>query len=97
MWQPAPFYDITYSTSPYNEHSTSFAGYGKQPPLQAIQELASIAGFSWQEARLKIQEIVEIMSNFKNLAKQYPIPKYIIQEITTNLDAIRKENKVLFS
>lgn len=28
-WQLAPFYDVTFSPSPYNEHATAFAGFGK--------------------------------------------------------------------
>ena len=41
QWQPAPFYDATYSPHPFNEHATAFLGYGKQPPLKAIQKLAN--------------------------------------------------------
>ncbi len=43
-WVPAPFYDVTFSPHPYQEHATAYAGFGKNPPLKAIQGLAARAG-----------------------------------------------------
>ncbi|WP_456237784.1 type II toxin-antitoxin system HipA family toxin [Methylophaga nitratireducenticrescens] len=43
--QPSPFYDVTYSPHPFNEHATAFGGYGKAPPIKVIQKLAASAGY----------------------------------------------------
>lgn len=69
-WQPAPFYDVTFSPQPFGEHSTSFAGFGKHPPLKAIQKLADAAGFAtWPVARQIIKEIISVVSTFTDIAK----------------------------
>ena len=31
VWSPSPFYDVTFSPNPYNEHMLAFEGYGKKP------------------------------------------------------------------
>ncbi len=49
QWNPAPFYDVTYSPHPFNEHATAFGGYGKAPPLKVMQKLATSAGFANSE------------------------------------------------
>ena len=69
QWQPAPFYDVTFSPHPFGEHATSYAGYGKQPSLKALQKLASSAGFShWKSAVHVIEELIDVVSMFNNVA-----------------------------
>lgn len=68
-WQPAPFYDVTFSPHPFAEHATSFAGFGKQPPLNALQKLADAAGFArWSIARQSIKEMIEVITEFSTIA-----------------------------
>ncbi|AZG35643.1 MULTISPECIES: HipA domain-containing protein [Shewanella] len=45
-WQPALFYDVTFSRNYFGEHAKSFTGFGKRPPLKALQKLADSAGFA---------------------------------------------------
>ena len=69
QWQPAPFYDITYSPHPFGEQATAFAGFGKQPPLKAIQTLAKSASFSgWKNAKEVIMSIIDKVSDFESIA-----------------------------
>ncbi|PTB88755.1 type II toxin-antitoxin system HipA family toxin [Pseudidiomarina aestuarii] len=90
-WQPAPFYDVTFSPSPYGEHATSFAGFGKRPPLAALQQLADTAGFArWSQARLAIEELVEVVSDFTRIAKSIGIHPETTALITKQLDASRQ-------
>jgi len=97
-WQVAPFFDITFSPHPFNEHATAFNGYGKQPPLKTMQKLASSAGFSsWKDAQQSIFEVVEALSHFSALAQRYGIKKSTINLIATTLDQRRKENGDLLS
>lgn len=95
-WHLAPFYDVTFSPHPFNEHATAFAGYGKAPPLKVMQKLAASAGFAnWREAQLCIQEVVEAISDFANLTGQYAISLTTVQAIEETLAQRRHENAAL--
>ncbi|MEH0691005.1 type II toxin-antitoxin system HipA family toxin [Vibrio cholerae] len=96
-WQLAPFYDVTFSPHPFNEHATAFAGYGKVPPLKVMQKLATSAGYgSWHEAKQVIEEVVEAISQFTFLAKQQGISKTTVSAIAKTLDQRKQENAALF-
>lgn len=96
QWQPAPFYDATFSPHPFNEHSTAFVGHGKQPPLKAIQALAGNAGFAnWTLAQQHIQGIVDVISNFADVAKDYGVQKSTVKAIVKALDSCLDANKGL--
>ncbi|MPW37615.1 type II toxin-antitoxin system HipA family toxin [Vibrio sp. B1Z05] len=97
-WQPAPFYDVTFSPHPFNEHATAFAGYGKAPPLKMIQKLATSAGFAtWKDAQQCIQEVVDAISQFTYLAEQYAVSKTTILAIEKTLTERKQENAALFA
>ena len=95
-WQLAPFYDVTFSPHPFNEHATAFAGYGKAPPLKVMQKLAASAGFAtWKEAQQCIQEVVDAISQFTILAEQQTISKTTVLAIKKTLAQRKQENAVL--
>ena len=86
QWQPAPFYDVTFSPHPFGEHATSYAGYGKQPPLKALQKLASSAGFShWKSAVHVIEELIDVVSAFSNVAKELGVKRETTRLINKQL------------
>lgn len=95
-WQPSPAFDITYSPLRHGEHSMAFKQYGKQPPLKVIQELAEIAGFDdWKAAQNCIQEIVESISHFTQIAQNLGVRSATITKIQRNLDYVWQENREL--
>ena len=95
-WQVAPFYDVTFSPHPFNEHATAFGGYGKQPPLKVMQKMAVTAGFSsWKDAQKSIQETVDVLSGFSNIAREKGIKRSTVSLIQKTLEQRRKENSVL--
>ncbi len=95
-WQLAPFYDVTFSPHPFNEHATAFAGHGKAPPLKVMQKLAVSAGFAnWREAQQCIQEVVDAIDNFVSLATQQGVSKTTVQVIAETLAERKQENAVL--
>lgn len=97
QWQPAPFYDVTYSPHPFNEHATAFGGYGKAPPLKVMQKLAASAGFAtWRDAQQCIHEVADALSQFATLAKQYGVSKTTVLAIEKTMHQRRQENAVLF-
>ncbi len=95
-WQLAPFYDVTFSPHPFNEHATAFAGYGKAPPLKVMQKLAASAGFAaWKDAQQCIQEVVDVISQFASLAEQQVLSKTTVLAIEKTLAERKRENAVL--
>lgn len=96
-WKPSLAYDLTYSPLRYG-HSMGFKQFEKSPSLAVIQELASLAGFDdWQAARIVIEEVVEAVGNFYEIAKQLPISKQTLTKIQKALDATYQENRRLLS
>jgi len=81
-WDLAPFYDITFSPSPYNEHATAFAGFGGAPSLKVMQKLAIQANFShWKKAQYVIEEVVEAISCLNVTASQLGVKQETIKLI----------------
>jgi serine/threonine-protein kinase HipA len=97
QWQPAPFYDVTYSPHPFNEHATAFGGYGKAPPIKVMQKLAASAGFAnWNRAKQVVEEVSEVLSQFAHLTGQQGISKTTVSAINKTLTQRRQENTLLF-
>lgn len=97
-WHLAPFYDITFSPSPYNEHTTAFAGFVKTPSLKVMQKLAIQANFSnWKQAQQVIKEVVEAIDGFNVTAKLLGVKPETIKLISKQLDNIYQENKILLA
>jgi len=95
-WQLAPFYDVTFSPHPFNEHATAFSGYGKAPSLKVMQKLAASAGFAnWKEAQQCIQEVVDAISRFRALAEQHGVSKTTVLAIEKTLAERKQENAAL--
>lgn len=98
QWQPAPFYDATFSPQKFGEHTTSFLGQGKNPPLKIVQKLVDIAGFNtWQEAQQTIQNILDSLAEFSHLAREYGVSAQNQKLIQQYLDESYRKNKNLVS
>ncbi|MGI9572656.1 type II toxin-antitoxin system HipA family toxin [Alloalcanivorax xenomutans] len=94
-WAPAPFYDVTFSPHPFQEHATAYAGFGKSPSLKAIQTLAERAGYGkWEQARQDIAEIVEVLSDFASVAGDFGVSRRVGELITRQLAELREENRM---
>ena len=96
QWSLAPFYDVTFSPSPYGEHTTAFAGFGKQPPRKAMERLAAHANFgNWTQARAAIAEVVDAISRFAPIARELGVSEETIGLIQGQLDQVYQDNKGL--
>ena len=97
-WQPAPFYDATFSPHPRGEHMTAFGGYGKAPPLKTMQQLAAHAGFPrWPEAQKIIQQIADTAATFGATALALGVKKSTVREVQQYLNHIWQENRQLLA
>lgn len=95
-WQLSPFYDVTFSPTRFNEHTTSFDGFGKCPPMNAIQNLAKHAGLdSWADVRDIMQATVEAISSFEQKACDLVVSRENSQLIQKQLNEIYQQNKTL--
>ena len=89
-WVPAPFYDVTFSPHPYQEHATAYAGFGKNPPLKAIQVLAARAGYAkWEQAQRDIEEIVTFLADFAVVARDFGVDSGVAELIDRQLAGLR--------
>ncbi len=96
QWQPSPFYDVTFSPNPAGEHSTAYGGYGKQPSIKAMQNLAVQANFAnWNEAKHAIQKVLDGLSQWQAVANDLGVNKNTQQLIAKQLGAVYKANKQL--
>ncbi len=95
-WQLAPFYDVTFSPSPYQEHATSFAGFGKNPSLKVMQKLANQANFStWRQAKQVVEEVVEAINAFASIAIELDVEPNTVNLIQKQLNNVYSENALL--
>lgn len=91
-WNPAPFYDITFSPHPFGEQATSFAGFGKKPPVKALQTLAQSASFSsWSIAKGAIEQIADKVSDFEQTARNIGISSSTISLLKSQLEQSRQD------
>ena len=96
QWQPSPGYDITFSPAPSNQHMTTFAGYGSQPPKKAIQKLAQQANIPyWKDTQRIISQVLDALAQWNKVAKETGISKDITRLIAKQLDTVYQENKGL--
>ncbi len=92
-WQPAPFYDVTFSPNPLGEHCTAFCGYGKSPPLKVMQQLARHAGFAgWRNAQTVIREVAERLMGWDQVSRDLGVSKENRRLIADQLNTIRRQN-----
>ena len=96
-WNAAPFFDVTFSPHPFNEHATAFDGHGKQPPLKTMQKASCQCRFPRGRKRNSaFFEVVESISQFSLLASQVGISKTTVRSIEKILEQRRTDNAVLF-
>ena len=92
----APFYDVTFSPNAFGEHATAFLGFGKQPTLHAIQQLAVTANFAkWSHARQVIEEVVSAFSDFSQQAAKLGVNKKTVKLMQRQLNTAYENNKHL--
>lgn len=97
-WSLAPFYDVTFSPTPYNQHMTAYGGYGAQPPLKVIQKLAKQANFAnWNQARQVIEQVVDSVQRWSKQAKLFDIKPETQKLIGKQLHETWQANKGLLS
>ncbi|MGI9250045.1 MAG: type II toxin-antitoxin system HipA family toxin [Pseudohongiellaceae bacterium] len=96
-WSLAPFYDVTFSLHPHDGHASSFAGFGKEPPIKAMQQLAQAADITWPQAQQVIEEVAGVIAGFAAVAKSLGANPDTISMIQQQLDATLQANRHLLA
>lgn len=69
----SPAYDLTFSSGPGGEHSTTYLSEGRAPNMQHLQNLAKKHHI--KEAHQIINEVKDTLANLKDYAKDVELSK----------------------
>lgn len=86
-WTLAPAYDLTYSSTAIDEHSTRIAGEGANPGRQNILTLAE--EFSISKPSEMIEEVQEALSEWPKIAKECGVSSESFNRIQKKFDQLR--------
>lgn len=80
-WKLSPCYDLTYCAGPGGYHQMDVVGEALHPAKSHLLQLATTNGIDRSRALDTIQKIVDVASEFKRLAKDYPIRRTTVNDI----------------
>lgn len=85
-WRLSPFYDVIYSPSSFGEHMTAFNGDGVAPDKASLELMARHASINPKETVKMAENIMDHLTNAKNLFQSVEVSKLIIKTIITTID-----------
>jgi serine/threonine-protein kinase HipA len=88
QWKLSPIFDLTYSTGPGGEHSTSYAGEGKRPTRAQLLRVAKGGGVKEKIAVDILDYWLEALSGLPTLAKELPIRAKTLHDMKSKLNSI---------
>ena len=80
-WKLAPAYDLTFSSGPSGEQSTTILGEGKKPTIEHLFKLGLNANLDKNSINQIIKKTKNALGNWQKLAKKYMVS-------TSNIDLI---------
>ena len=99
QWHLSPAYDLTFSLGFNQEHSTSFAGCGKELTDDAIRSVLKTASMTRSDFNRIASEVIEAIhgkNGFMALAEQYGIQPKNRSAIAETLKTIRDQHRHLW-
>jgi len=85
QWKLSPAYDLTFSSGPGGEQSTTVMGQGRNPNEEHLKKLAKEANIKKDRATEIIEATKESLSKWPKLAKQYGVSDMNIQLVGEKL------------
>ena len=70
VWRVSPAYDLTFSSGPGGEHSTTVLGEGKNPSFSHLVKLAAVGSIKETRAKEIVEEVREAVGHWSEFAKQ---------------------------
>jgi serine/threonine-protein kinase HipA len=90
-WQFSPAYDLTFSSGPGGEQSTTVMGEGKNPRVEHLLKLAKETNIKKPKAQEIVEQIQSSLENWTYLAKNYCVSNTNIKLIQSKLDKQRQK------
>lgn len=72
-WVLSPAYDLTFSSGPGGEHSTTVSGEGRNPRIHHLVQLGQDAGLDKETVKNIIDATIESLSQWPELARKYGV------------------------
>ena len=88
-WRMAPAYDLTWSTGPGGEHSSSVLGHGKNITRKHLIELGKIADMKQRDTAQVIDRVEAAVGKWKLFASEYGVSHQSASRIATALSKVR--------
>lgn len=67
-----------------------------QMSFESVQKRAASSGFAnWRQAQQNVLEIVDVLSTFSEIAREYGIQESTIQSVENTLERQRVDNRAL--
>tara|TARA_R110002153_G_scaffold190217_6_gene343045 strand:+ start:1624 stop:2859 length:1236 start_codon:yes stop_codon:yes gene_type:complete len=84
-WKLSPAYDLTFSSGPGGEQSTTVMGEGRNPSVEHLLKLAKESNIKKQKAEDILDEIQSSLEHWTELAKRYAVNNANIKLIQSKL------------
>lgn len=88
QWHLAPAYDLTFSSGPGGEHSTSVMGEGKNPGTNELMKLAEVSHIKPAYAKACIEQVKASIAEWPRLAKEVGVSAVSNKQILNAISAI---------
>jgi len=85
LWRLSPAYDLTFSSGPSGEQSTTVMGEGRNPSIEHLLKLAKETNIKRQKAEGILQEVLSCLENWTELSKRYGVSNANIKLIQSKL------------
>ncbi|MCZ6885815.1 MAG: type II toxin-antitoxin system HipA family toxin [Alphaproteobacteria bacterium] len=89
LWRMAPAYDLTWSSGPGGEHSTSVLGHGKNITRTHLIELSKTTDMKERDAMRVIERVETTVGEWINFANEYGVSAKSSQIIAVALAKVR--------
>lgn len=90
QWHLSPAYDLTFSYGVGHEHSTMFAGEGRNPQMSHLMQIAKTASLQESKAKVIIEQCKDAVSRWQRLANETGISADIIASIQSKFNELNK-------
>jgi len=87
-WTVSPAYDLTFSSGPVGQHSTTILGEGKNPSISHMLKLAEIVSIKPKTALTIIDEVKTAVSRWSKFADESEVGSKSSKNIATTLNKI---------
>ena len=87
QWSISPSYDLTYNTGFNGCHQMDISGEAEHPTLDHFLKLAKQADIKVATAKDMIEQLVTVAKSFLSTIGNYPINKYLLQQVSYDVGA----------